>query len=84
MRTIPFYNLDMIIAVGYCVNSLQTTRFQQWANTILKAQRGSKNHQQEDIDALMALPNNDCFLITDCDKFVRLSFKLAFGVKEAA
>ena len=84
MRTIPFYNLDMIIAVGYCVNSLQTTRFQQWANTILKAQRGSKNHQQEDIDALMALPDNDCFLITNCDKFGRLSFKRAFGVKEAA
>ena len=84
MRTIPFYNLDMIIAVGYCVNSLQTTQFQQWANTILKAQRGSKNLQQEDIDALMALPDNDCFLITNCDKFGRLSFKRAFGVKEAA
>ncbi len=26
----------------------------------------------------------DLFKITDCDKFVRLSFKQAFGVKEAA
>ena len=36
MRTIPFYNLDMIIAVGYRVNSLQATRFRQWATKILR------------------------------------------------
>ena len=59
MRTIPFYNLDMIIAVGYRVNSLQTTRFQQWAKTILKAQRLSKNQQQEDINALVELSDDD-------------------------
>ena len=35
-RTIPFYNLDMIIAVGYRVNSLQATRFRQWATKILR------------------------------------------------
>ena len=35
-RTIPFYNLDMIIAVGYRVNSLQATRFRQWATRVLK------------------------------------------------
>ena len=83
-RKVTCYNLDVIISVGYRVKSAIGTRFQQWANTILKAQRGSKNHQQEDIDAPMALPDNDCFLITNCDKFGRLSFKRAFGVKEAA
>ena len=35
-RTIPFYNLDMIIAVGYRVNSLQATRFRQWATKVLR------------------------------------------------
>ena len=35
-RTIPFYNLDMIIAVGYRVNSIQATRFRQWATNILR------------------------------------------------
>ncbi len=35
-RTVPFYNLDMIIAVGYRVNSLQATRFRQWAIRVLK------------------------------------------------
>ena len=31
-----FYNLDAIISVGYRVNSIQATRFRQWATSILK------------------------------------------------
>lgn len=31
-----YYNLDAIIAVGYRVNSLQATRFRQWATKTLK------------------------------------------------
>ena len=31
-----YYNLDMIIAVGYRVNSKRETMFRRWANTILK------------------------------------------------
>lgn len=33
---IEYYNLDMIIAVGYRVNSLKATRFRQWATSVLK------------------------------------------------
>jgi hypothetical protein len=35
-RTVDFYNLDMIIAVGYRVNSYQATQFRIWATKILK------------------------------------------------
>ena len=35
-RNIKFYNLDMIIAVGYRVNSKEATKFRQWATKILK------------------------------------------------
>ena len=35
-RNIDFYNLDVIIAVGYRVNSFKATRFRQWATRILK------------------------------------------------
>lgn len=31
-----FYNLDAIISVGYRVNSIQATRFRQWATSVLK------------------------------------------------
>ena len=35
-REIEFYNLDVIISVGYRVNSLQATQFRMWATQILK------------------------------------------------
>ena len=36
VRQISFYNLDMIISVGYRVNSIRGTRFRQWANKVIK------------------------------------------------
>jgi hypothetical protein len=35
-RSMEFYSLDMIIAVGYRVNSKKATRFRQWATQTLK------------------------------------------------
>jgi len=34
--TTKYYNLDVILSVGYRVNSLNATRFRQWANKVLK------------------------------------------------
>ena len=36
VRTIPFFNLDMIISVGYRVNSKRGIKIRQWANRVLK------------------------------------------------
>lgn len=34
-RNIDFYNLDVIISVGYRVNSVRATQFRQWATNVL-------------------------------------------------
>ena len=34
-ESVDFYNLDMIISVGYRVNSIHATRFRQWATKVL-------------------------------------------------
>ena len=36
LRDIEYYNLDVIISVGYRVKSQKGVRFRQWANSILK------------------------------------------------
>lgn len=35
-REIDFYNLDVIISVGYRVNSQRATQFRQWATAVLR------------------------------------------------
>lgn len=35
-RNLDFYNLDVIISVGYRVNSLRATNFRIWATSVLK------------------------------------------------
>ena len=36
VRVVEFYNLDMVLSVGYRVKSSQGILFRQWANTVLK------------------------------------------------
>ncbi len=35
-KEVNFYNLDMIISIGYRVNSIQATQFRIWATSVLK------------------------------------------------
>ena len=35
-RDVEHYNFDMIISIGYRVNSITATKFRQWATSILK------------------------------------------------
>lgn len=36
-RALEHYNLDVIISVGYRVNSIKATKFRQWATSVLKS-----------------------------------------------
>ncbi len=35
-RTIEYYNLDLVLSIGYRVNSIKATHFRQWATKTLK------------------------------------------------
>ncbi len=35
-RDVEFYNLDVIISIGYRVNSQRATQFRQWATSVLR------------------------------------------------
>ena len=35
-KPVPFYSLDMILSIGYRVNSKSAIAFRQWANCVLK------------------------------------------------
>lgn len=39
---VDYYNLDMILSIGYRVNSANATRFRQWATTVLRETSGRK------------------------------------------
>ena len=56
-RNIKFYNLDVIISVGYRVKSMRGTQFRIWANRVLKEYliQGyaiNRNAKQEQLDEL--------------------------------
>ena len=87
-RTIDFYNLDMIISVGYRVNSIQGTRFRQWATGVLRdclLHWPSANQQLQFIESrLEAKINKHSAQISEIqekvDFFVRTSLPPVEGV----
>ncbi len=78
-RVVPFYNLDMIIAVGYRVNSMQATRFRQWATKILReyllrgfAVNARLNQLEDRVDRHLAKHDTDIAELKDkVDFFVQ-------------
>lgn len=87
-RRIAYYNLDVIISVGYRVKSFRGTQFRQWANKILKDYllRGYSINQrlmqvEERIDRKL-LEHDIHFLELDkkVDFFVRSSLQPKEGI----
>ena len=74
-RTLDYYNLDMIISVGFRVNSHRGVLFRQWANKVLKEYllRGYAVHQQmlqmeRRIDAKFVRQHDEMQKIKECQK----------------
>ena len=63
---VAFYNLDVVISVGYRVKSVQGTRFRQWATGVLKeylirgyAVNTRLNHLEDKMDRRLAKHDSD-------------------------
>ena len=77
VRQIEYYNLDVIISVGYRVKSIRGTQFRQWANRVLKEYllKGySVNKRFERLENRMAEAENKI------DFFVRTSLPPVEGI----
>ena len=58
-RSIDFYNLDVIISVGYRVKSQRGVQFRQWATSRLKDYNGG----------FIVISHNDDFIQNICKEF---------------
>ena len=64
-RSIEHYNLDMILSLGYRINSIKATKFRQWATSVLKnyIQNGyAINNHKITEQRLFALENDMQFI----------------------
>ena len=68
-RKIEYYNLDMILSVGYRVKSEQGIRFRRWANETLKQDLLKHNTQYPPIVMTQNKNIHDRFLIVDEDVY---------------
>jgi hypothetical protein len=65
-RKINYYNLDIIISVGYKVNSKKATKFRQWATSVLKSYITNGytiNSDKNSHDRFMIVDNIDVYHI---------------------
>lgn len=81
---VKYYNLDVIISIGYRVKSIRGTQFRQWANKVLKDYllRGHAiNYRLEQIDTRLQKHERQIEYLTDkVDFFVRTSLPPVEGI----
>jgi len=74
-RKVKYYNLDMIISVGYRVNSKKATKFRQWATKILKQyiiSGYSINSEKITVDRFINLEKDVAYLKNDMQNVKKL------------
>ena len=81
---VKYYNLDVIISVGYRVKSIRGTQFRQWANKVLKEyllKGHAINYRLELIDTRLQKHERQIEYLTDkVDFFVRTSLPPVEGI----
>ena len=60
-KPVKFYNLDVVISVGYRVKSIEGVRFRKWATKVLRAillEGVKRDYRLEALESRMALNEN--------------------------
>ena len=92
---VAFYNLDVVISVGYRVKSVQGTRFRQWATGVLKeylirgyAVNTRLNQLEDKVDRRLAKHEDDIAELKDlgrkCFAFTKLDSAEIARIKKSA
>ena len=83
-RNVEYYNLDMILSVGYRVKSAQGIKFRQWSNAVLKQYllKGYVlNQRLSDLETTVTAHKSDIAdLQTKVDFFIRTSLPPIEGI----
>jgi len=83
-RNVEYYNLDMILSVGYRVKSAQGIKFRQWANAVLKQYllKGyALNQRISNLETTVSVHKNDIAdLQTKVDFFIRTTLPPIEGI----
>ncbi len=83
-RQVEYYNLDMILSVGYRVKSAQGIKFRQWSNSILKQYllKGyALTNRVSDLERTVSEQQNDIAALKNkVDFFVRTSLPPVEGI----
>ena len=76
-RDVEFYNLDMILSLGYRVNSKKATKFRQWATSVLKhyIQNGYAINAHKITEQRLSTLENDVATIKSHIKSNTIEFK---------
>ena len=81
---VKYYNLDVIISIGYRVKSIRGTQFRQWANKVLKEyllKGHAINYRLEQMDTRLQKHERQIEYLTDkVDFFVRTSLPPVEGI----
>lgn len=84
-RKVKYYNLEMIISVGYRVNSIKTTKFRKWATQILKKyiyNRYVINSEKITVDRFLNLERDVNIIKNDINKIKQIVNSNYYEIKQ--
>ncbi len=78
---VKFYNLDVVISIGYRVKSARGTLFRQWATKILKEKLLKKQSESKSLQLGNVIHGNDVRLVLNGDELQQIARSILSTIK---